>query len=42
MSMTVNSGAASERQRSREMMAGFVRQVEKSQQVRSETGSWYG
>ena len=41
MSMTVNSGAARERQRSREIMAGFVGQVEKSQQVQSKTGSWY-
>lgn len=29
MSMTVNSGAESERQRSREITAGFVRRVAK-------------
>ena len=33
MSTTVNSGAESERQRSREIMAGFVGRAEKSQQV---------
>ena len=37
MSMTVNNGAARERQRSREIMAGFVGRVAKSQQVQCET-----
>ena len=41
MSMTVNSGAARERQRSREIMAGFVGRVAKSQQVRLETETWH-
>ena len=41
MSMTVNSGAARERQRSREIMAGFVGRVAKSQQVRLETEKWH-
>ena len=41
MSMTVNSGAARERQRSREIMAGFVGRVLKSQQVQLETEFWH-
>ena len=41
MSMTVNSGAARERQRSREIMAGFVGRVAKSQQVQLETETWH-
>ena len=41
MSMTVNSGAARERQRNREIMAGFVGRVAKSQQVHLETKTWH-
>ena len=37
MSMTVNSGAESERQRSRDIIAGLVGQTEKCQQVEFET-----
>lgn len=37
MSMTVNSGAESERHRRREIIAGFIGRVAKSQQAQLQT-----